>query len=187
MGQATDEQTGNLGFGYLYYGLTRLYQPEVVVCIGSYRGFSPVCFAMSLADNHKGFCYFIDPGKVDNYWHKPSNITWLERTFGIHGWWQHIRKTSQQVIDEGDIPHPIDILFIDGDHSYEGVKFDFDHFGPQVRVGGLILLHDSTNAGKGFTKWEVKKFLEAEVYGSAAYQPFVLPFAAGLTLVRKLR
>jgi predicted O-methyltransferase YrrM len=186
MGQVTEERSLNLGFGYLYYGLTRIYKPEVVVCIGSYRGFSPVCFAMALADNQKGKCYFIEPGKVDDYWHQSANTAWLERTFGIHGWWQHIRKTSQQVIAEGGIPEPIDVLLIDGDHSYEGVKFDFDHFGRQVRIGGLIFLHDSRNVGKGFTKWEVKKFLEAEVYGKATYQTFLLPFSAGLTLVQKL-
>jgi predicted O-methyltransferase YrrM len=38
--------------------------------------------------------------------------------------------------------HPLDLLFIDGDHSYEGVKADFVNFGPLVRPGGLIVLHD---------------------------------------------
>jgi predicted O-methyltransferase YrrM len=187
MGQMTDERTCNLGFGYLYYGLTRIYQPEVIVCIGSYRGFAPVCFAVGLVDNAKGMCYFIDPGKVDRYWHKPENVAQLERMFGLCGRWQHVRKTSQRVIAEGDIHGPIDLLLIDGDHSYAGVKFDFEHFGRQVRPGGLILLHDSITEGKGFTSWEVKKFLLAEVYGRAQYETFTLPYAAGLTLVRKLR
>ena len=37
---------------------------------------------------------------------------------------------------------PLDALFIDGDHSYEGVKQDFEMYGPMVRPGGLIALHD---------------------------------------------
>jgi cephalosporin hydroxylase len=36
----------------------------------------------------------------------------------------------------------IDMLFIDGDHSYDGVKKDFDLYSPMVRQGGLIALHD---------------------------------------------
>lgn len=36
----------------------------------------------------------------------------------------------------------LDFLFIDGDHSYEGVKHDFEVFSPLVRVGGLIAFHD---------------------------------------------
>jgi cephalosporin hydroxylase len=35
-----------------------------------------------------------------------------------------------------------DILFIDGDHSYNGVIFDFEHFSPFVNVGGYIVFDD---------------------------------------------
>jgi cephalosporin hydroxylase len=36
----------------------------------------------------------------------------------------------------------IDFLFIDGDHSYPGVKSDFELYAPLVRQGGVIALHD---------------------------------------------
>lgn len=36
----------------------------------------------------------------------------------------------------------IDILSIDGDHSYPGVKGDFDAWIPYVRKGGVVLFHD---------------------------------------------
>jgi predicted O-methyltransferase YrrM len=36
----------------------------------------------------------------------------------------------------------LDFLFIDGDHSYEGVKQDFEMYAPLVRPGGLVALHD---------------------------------------------
>ena len=36
----------------------------------------------------------------------------------------------------------LDYLFIDGDHSYDGVKADFEQFAPLVRPGGLIAFHD---------------------------------------------
>lgn len=36
----------------------------------------------------------------------------------------------------------IDLLFIDGDHSAEGVRQDFDMYGPLVRAGGVIAFHD---------------------------------------------
>lgn len=35
-----------------------------------------------------------------------------------------------------------DLLFIDGDHSYEGVKQDFLLYAPLVRKGGLVAFHD---------------------------------------------
>ena len=37
---------------------------------------------------------------------------------------------------------PLDLLFIDGDHAYDGVRRDYELFGPLVRPGGLIAFHD---------------------------------------------
>lgn len=36
----------------------------------------------------------------------------------------------------------IDLLFIDGDHSYDGVRRDFEMYSPLVADDGLIALHD---------------------------------------------
>ena len=36
----------------------------------------------------------------------------------------------------------IDFLFIDGDHTYNGVSKDFEMYSPLVRKGGIIALHD---------------------------------------------
>jgi predicted O-methyltransferase YrrM len=37
---------------------------------------------------------------------------------------------------------PIDVLFIDGDHTYEGVKQDFLMYAPMVANEGMIVFHD---------------------------------------------
>jgi predicted O-methyltransferase YrrM len=36
----------------------------------------------------------------------------------------------------------LDLLFIDGDHTYEGVKKDFEMYGKLVGKGGIIAFHD---------------------------------------------
>ena len=36
----------------------------------------------------------------------------------------------------------VDFLFIDGDHTYEGVKQDWEMYSPLVRQGGLVAFHD---------------------------------------------
>jgi predicted O-methyltransferase YrrM len=36
----------------------------------------------------------------------------------------------------------LDLLFIDGDHTHEGVKQDYELYSPLVRDGGLIVFHD---------------------------------------------
>lgn len=40
---------------------------------------------------------------------------------------------------------PVDVLVVDGDHSYAGAKADLDDYGPLVRDGGLVLFHDVVN------------------------------------------
>lgn len=181
--QVTDDASGNLGFGNVYYAMARLYQPEVMVCIGSLRGFAPICFALGLRANRKGICYFIDPGKMDGYWHDAAGVEALARTFGVQNHWRHLFKTTQQVVAEQCLPTPIDLLYIDGDHSYQGVKYDFDHLSPLMSPEGLILLHDSTETGDPFV--QVKRFLETEVYGMGFYDTFTFPFGPGLTLLRR--
>lgn len=36
----------------------------------------------------------------------------------------------------------LDLLYLDGDHSYEGVAEDFRMYAPLVRAGGLVVFHD---------------------------------------------
>jgi predicted O-methyltransferase YrrM len=36
----------------------------------------------------------------------------------------------------------VDFLFIDGDHTYEGVRRDWEMYSPLVRKGGLVAFHD---------------------------------------------
>lgn len=36
----------------------------------------------------------------------------------------------------------LDLLFIDGDHSFDGTRQDFEMYSPLVRKGGLVVFHD---------------------------------------------
>ena len=51
--------------------------------------------------------------------------------------------------------HQIDLLFIDGDHTYEGVKKDWEMYSPLVRSGGLVVFHDVAG---NYGETEVKAF-----------------------------
>ena len=52
--------------------------------------------------------------------------------------WQSTKDELLQLVGS----KKIDFLFIDGDHSFEGVKMDFEMYGPLVRPGGLVAFHD---------------------------------------------
>ncbi len=51
-------------------------------------------------------------------------------------------KATMEKVNALVMPEEIDFLFIDGDHSYEGVKTDFERYSELVRKGGVIALHD---------------------------------------------
>ena len=72
----------------------------------------------------------------------------IELVFGTNS---HDTRTRDQVKQLFDA-EPVDFLFIDGDHSYEGVRRDFELYSPLVRPGGLVAFHDvapRVSAGTG--------------------------------------
>lgn len=54
----------------------------------------------------------------------------------------HLPETRDRVRAILAANESIDLLFIDGDHSYKGVKADFDLYAPLVRKGGIVAFHD---------------------------------------------
>lgn len=64
----------------------------------------------------------------------------------------------------------IDLLIIDGDHSYEGVKFDFDNYFPLLQPGGYVIF-DDYNAEEWpgvqqFIDQDLSKTIEFEYLGA---------------------
>lgn len=56
----------------------------------------------------------------------------------------HSEETRSRVAKALD--GPLDLLFIDGDHSYDGVKSDFEMYSPLVHESGIVAFHDIANA-----------------------------------------
>ncbi|MGC8776165.1 MAG: class I SAM-dependent methyltransferase [Minisyncoccia bacterium] len=66
----------------------------------------------------------------------------------------------------------LDFLFIDGDHSYEGVKKDFEMYSPLVKKGGIIAFHDIVN--KNITRVDIEvPMLWEEIKGKYKFLEFV--------------
>lgn len=66
----------------------------------------------------------------------------------------------KSTIDKAYIGETYDFIFIDGDHSYQGVWRDFFNYRPLLSAGGCIAFHDivdthtTRSAGQGvFTFW----------------------------------
>ncbi|MBI4716279.1 MAG: class I SAM-dependent methyltransferase [Planctomycetes bacterium] len=73
---------------------------------------------------------------------------------------------------------PIRVLLIDADHSYDGVRQDFELWSPLVAPGGVIIFHD-------YDVPEVRRFVDAEVRGRAGITPSPGPVAPNVMAVTK--
>ncbi len=79
-----------------------------------------------------------------------------------------IRSTFDDAVS--DIPDgTIDILHIDGLHTYEAVKRDFELWRPKVSDAGIVLFHDTNVRRDDFGVWKFWEEIE-ESYPTLSFQ-----------------
>ena len=107
----------------------------LILEIGCFRGISTI--ALALGSNQKVITVdpFIAHGETESV--KQIFLNNIKK-MGI----EHLVNLRQCYSSELDFDAEISLLLIDGDHSYEGVKHDFEKFFPKVKKGGYVLLHD---------------------------------------------
>jgi len=131
------------------------HERPLAVEIGSWQGKSSICLASGLAGKVQPKLCCIDP--FDASGDQQSASTYDARAQEVGGGLRGVFEANlraaglQQVVDvrqgmsHDQASHwrePIDLLFLDGDHSYEAVKQDFVDWAPKIRPGGYLALHD---------------------------------------------
>lgn len=126
--------------------LAKKENPRVVVEIGTARG--GTLYALCQIASPDATIISIDlPEGPFGGGYTPADTTFF-RTFKKNGQALHfILQDSHKVETVRAVAkilkgRKIDLLFIDGDHTYGGVKRDWDWYVPMVRPGGLVALHD---------------------------------------------
>ncbi len=81
--------------------------------------------------------------------------------------------------------HDVDLLLIDGDHTYPGVKQDFEYYTNFLSKDGIVILHDIalSDPDKGVDSIEVYKFWEE--IDTNMFDKFPFYASNGLGLLRK--
>lgn len=132
--------------GWLLHGLVRAMRPQVCVEIGSAHGWSTCLIALALELNLSGKLYAVDP-HLTNDWsdHNPDkSLTALRGNLKAIGLTHRVQIIRQVTADAAPaLPELVDFAFVDGDHSFEGVKTDWEVLKPRLAPWSVVVFHDS--------------------------------------------
>tara|TARA_Y100000004_G_scaffold118928_1_gene133627 strand:+ start:1690 stop:2391 length:702 start_codon:yes stop_codon:yes gene_type:complete len=154
---ATDNHMGD---GILVYSLMYFFKSKLSVCLGSGGGFIPRI--MSLVNNDL---------QLEGFDRSESQVILVDAFNGVNGKpdWDIgdffpnafqvdvLKTTTEKAYYEYFVKRDmkIDLLWIDADHSFEGVKKDFDLYSEIISDKGIIIVHDTD-------KEYVDNFIETE-------------------------
>jgi GT2 family glycosyltransferase len=146
--------------------LMKTLQPDTFVELGTHTGNSyfafcqaakeaelnTKCFAVDTwaGDEHAGF--YDDSIFSDVFNHNQSNYAEFSSL---------LRMTFDEALAKFD-DGSIDLLHIDGLHTYEAVKHDFESWLPKLRRGAVVLFHDTQVRDRGFGVWRLWEELKQE-------------------------
>ena len=135
------------GHKYFAYDLVANTRPEKIVELGTHYGTSLWSFSQAVkdqnidteinaidtwnGDKHAGFYdeeVFEKVNEIKNKFYQSLKINLIRKTFdkAIYGF----------------IDNSIDILHIDGLHTYKEVKHDFKNWLPKLKQDGIVIFHD---------------------------------------------
>ena len=139
----------HMGDGIIVYSMMYFFKPKLSVCLGSGGGFIPRIMSKCLNDlKQEGFN--TDESRVilvdavngvnghpdwiddDSFYRNNFQSEWLHTT---------TEKAYYEYFIKRDMK--IDVLWIDADHSLEGVKKDFDLYSQIISENGIIMVHDT--------------------------------------------
>jgi hypothetical protein len=147
----------HLGDGLLVYSLILFNRAKTCVCIGSGGGFIPRLMTQARKDLWEQKIF---EGNNSTEWGDIGTTLIIDAANGVGGFtdWteensflrkhfdpQVILETSEKAFYDYFVRQDIkiDYLHIDGDHSYEGVKKDFELYSTIMSENGIITIHDT--------------------------------------------
>lgn len=157
MSQNTNEENGDLGLGLLHYSFIINNKPKNILVVGSKKGFIPAVIAKACRDINHGHVDFVDAayGNEDGdekswlgtgFWKKSNPKKHFAQLMGIEKYIDTHVMTSAEFAKKNKTKK-YQYIYIDGDHSYSGVKKDYALFFPKLEKNGLILFHDILGMG----------------------------------------
>ena len=161
-------QFPNSWLGHLPFAawLIQEISPTIFVELGTHTGNSYFSFCQSVAEaGISTKCYAVDTWQGDEHAGQ-YNEEVFDKVNAYHQ--EHYAAFSRLLrmsFDEA-VPYfgdeSINLLHIDGLHTYEAVRHDFESWLPKLAPGAVVLFHDTNVRERNFGVWKLWKELQAD-------------------------
>jgi O-antigen biosynthesis protein len=144
--------------------LIKMFLPQIVVELGTHSGNSYFSFCQAVTEEGLATkCYAVDTwlGEEHSGFYGEEVFHQVNSHNQEHyaGFSRLLRMTFEEAVkyfSDGSI----DLLHIDGLHTYEAVRHDFQTWLPKLSPGAIVLFHDTNVRERGFGVWKLWKELQ---------------------------
>ena len=140
------------------FWIVEKHKPKLTVELGAYNGFSFFCFCQAIKENNiEGRAIAVDTWEGDKHAKYYSEQVYLEVKNIWEEKYQQIAVLMRSRFEDAVTQFKdgsIDLLHIDGLHTYEAVKNDFETWLPKLSDAGIVLFHDTQVRDKDFGVWK---------------------------------
>jgi caffeoyl-CoA O-methyltransferase len=162
--------------------VSKLVQPENVLEIGTYTGYSALCLAEGMKEGGKLITIDVNPELEDRVYKYIEEAGYKDRI-------QMIIGDAYQIIRT--LPQQFDLVFIDADKASYSKYFDLVI--DKLNAGGVILADNVLWSGKVIDEKALEKDKDTQlidafnkkVQGDGRVETVLLPLRDGITMIRK--
>jgi hypothetical protein len=169
-----------IGLGTIAYEVVLHFKPQKIVELGSLNGFSTFAMGLALRDLQRdGRIYAVDTWMGDKHsglYEEEVYQSFLENRhkLSLDNTVFPLRMTFAEASKQ--ITSPIDLLHVDGLHTFKAVTSDFNAFRHLLAPDAIVLFHDV------YTKFRGMRLFWALI--SRRYPSYRIPYSHGLGVIQ---